>query len=176
MYLKYIPLLALTLSLNAVAKIAEGELLVKGVVKNPTCSVEAPPEEVALGSYTPGDLILNKSKVVDLDITVDCSGSYSNGEFRGIYVNLNPLPSSPAVGSSMPGTMKTNLEGVGVKLSWDYNFNTLRFGDDVNPFSNNTGLFYINIRSQLVALSNYSESTIERGAAKAGMIVSLSYF
>ncbi|HHF3083337.1 hypothetical protein [Vibrio diabolicus] len=163
-------------SFHTQSKLIQGELIVDGFVKNPTCSIILPPEEIDLGSYTPRDLIVGNTKVVNLHITVDCASSYSNGEFRGIYLNLMPLPFSPAIGSAVPGAMKTNLTGVGVQLSWDYNFGRLEFGENINSFHSSTGIFNIDISSKLIAIGSLLEENIGKGTAKAGMVISLSYF
>ncbi|HGS4979245.1 TPA: fimbrial protein [Vibrio parahaemolyticus] len=176
MYKNFLFLSVAFISTSILAKEVTGELVVKGIVKNPTCIVDAPAEEVSLGSYTPRQLINGSVNEVSVSVGVDCGESYKNGEFRGIYLNLTPLPSSPPVGSTMPSTMQTNLQGVGVKLAWDYNFGKLEFGQNINGISNNTGVFNINLKSKLVAIGSGDESTIERGTAKAGMVISLSYF
>ncbi|ELN6870693.1 hypothetical protein RZY50_004201 [Vibrio parahaemolyticus] len=176
MYKNFLFLSVAFISTSILAKETAGELIVKGIVKNPTCIVDAPAEEVSLGSYTPMQLINGSVNEINVSIGVDCGESYKNGEFRGIYLNLTPLSSSPAVGPTMPSTMRTNLQGVGVKLAWDYNSGKLEFGQNLNGFSNNIGIFNINLKSKLVAIGSGDESTIERGTAKAGMVISLSYF
>ncbi|MPS41561.1 hypothetical protein D8S93_23570 [Vibrio sp. VGrn 2] len=177
MKLSILVLLLASLSLHA--KTLTSELIVSGNVESSTCDFILPADAISLGSYTTSDLVAGNTRIVPFDMTFDCTANPVM--FNRIFVVGTPLGFSPGISSD---TMQTNLNGVGVELSWFFSgAAAFVFGLPGNRFTNRptdefpvaTSKNTFPLRAKAVHITSVPASNIEKGAFKAGVLFELRY-
>lgn len=179
---KLLPIIVF-ISFFSSAKEATSIVVVNGMISIPTCLINGNidmatglSQTIDLGSYTTSDVILEKTKKINVPLIIDCSKSTG---LNGISLELSTLGNYGAVGSFRNGVIKTSLDGISIYLQWKNSNHSvdLSAGAKKNiPNTNSSNIFDGSMNARVLPIVGFSSNTIEKGRFRSGINVTLSYY